>query len=141
MVVLACAIFVIASPAVRAENERCYTTFYQTKNAACLDALIESIPSLKPNPIDPSDHANAEAIVGFLAVIFSDLPHERERVLHKEAIGAAKSLYVESFYRSGLLDDAKAYADTNDLSDVFRRYQNQNLANNSASSDQIPIHR
>ena len=141
---LFCAILASAflpSPTGAAATEPCYTRFYQTKTAACLDSLTDTIPGLKPNPNDPSDHSNAEAVVGFLAVIFADLPQEKARLLHKDGIAAVKSLYVEALYRSGLPQDAKAYAEANGLADIFRRYQDQDLgtiktvAPNSLPSD------
>jgi hypothetical protein len=124
----ASAFLLISGTAMAAGNQPCYLTYYQTKSADCLDTLEQTLRNLKPNATNPTDHSNFQGIVGLLSVIFASSPQERGDLLGKEGGDFEKGLYVESLYRAGLPDDAKAYADANGQSDLYNRYQNQNLA-------------
>ena len=112
--------------AALASNEKvlCYTTFYKTKNIACVDELADVISKAPPH-IQPD--ADLQAIVGFLAQIFIDYPQLKERILHQEATDRAKSIYLSALYRADLRDEAKEYADKSGEKDKFNQYQSNNV--------------
>lgn len=119
----------LPTTAIAKEDTTCDPNFiYKTKNTKCIDNVIAKLDNTKADTNkNPDIHANIEGMVGLLAVIFNDMPEELERLLAQESNQYKKSVYVESLYRAGLLERARTYADTNNLSDYFKLYAKYNL--------------
>jgi len=98
----------------------CVTTFYKTKNMACIDALLEVVQSTSQEDQKKSDPMT---IIGFLAQVLSDYPEKKEQILVQQASFHSKSVYFAALYRAGLFEDAKKYAEANGWPEGFKKYQ------------------
>src|SRR5262249_45072746 len=89
--------------AVAAGGPDCYTTFYQTKDTTCIDALIETVR--KQEATGNQARSAPESAIGFLAQIFRDYPQEEIRILTQDASPRLKSAYLAALFRAGKLED------------------------------------
>jgi len=113
-----------------ADDGSCYTTFYQTKDMQCIEALTGTLlPKIeaKSPPKNLADHSNLEGLVGFFADLFTVYPQEKTLVLSKETSPFIKSLYVEALYRANLPQEAQTYANANSMSEIFKAYAEHNI--------------
>jgi hypothetical protein len=112
--------------ATAAGSPDCFNTFYQTKDATCIDAMVDTIR--KQEASGNQARAPSEAVIGFLAQIFGDYPQHKERILAQDATPRLKSVYLAALFRAGKLEEAKRYADAIGWPDGFKRYVDDKVA-------------
>jgi hypothetical protein len=112
--------------AVPAGGPDCFTTFYQTKDTACIDAMIATVR--KQDATGNQARSVPEAAVGFLAQIFRDDPQQEVRILTLDASPRLKSVYLAALFRAGKLEDAKIYAEAVGWPDGFKKYSDDKVS-------------
>jgi hypothetical protein len=93
-------------------------SYYRTKAAACVDGVLSQLGQTAPgSKSDPS------AVIGFLAQIFSTSPAEKQRILQSEGSQYVKSVKLVALYGAGLLDEARKFAEENQLSATLEKVE------------------
>ena len=117
LLAVAIALLVPYWPAAAAGQD-CMTGYYRAKSPACVDSVLSQLRQTAPN-------ANGEpsAIIGFLAQLFATSSAEKQRILADERSDHVKSLDLAALYRAGLLDDARQFADKNQLSGLLAKLE------------------
>jgi hypothetical protein len=121
-------IIAVSGIAAAAEATDCYTTFYQTQNMECVDALLDTV-NTSADAWAAQPRSMPGAVVGFLAQIFIDHPEERKQILEKKVTLSVGSIYLSALVNAGLWKEAKAYADAIGWSEGFKRYHNTKGSN------------
>lgn len=106
-------------------GQDCYVTFYQTKDAKCIDQLIDMVR--KQEASGSQARSAPQAAIGFLAQIFREYPEQKERLLAENASPRLKSVYLAALVRAGELEVARKYADAIGWPDGFNRYRNEGV--------------
>ncbi len=90
--------------------------YYRTKAPSCVDNMLSQLrqttPKGEPNPM-----------IGFLAQIFRTSPAEKKRILEGERSDYVKSVDLVALYRADLLDDARKFAEKNQLSELLAKLE------------------
>ena len=97
------------SATLAAPDATCMATFYQTKDMACINTILDKLRDSADSWAN-SPRSVPYAPTGFLAEVFRDYPKEREHLLHQNVPDPFKSLYLTALLYAGLSDDAKQYA-------------------------------
>jgi hypothetical protein len=111
-------LFVQCWPA-EAEGQNCTDFYYRAKLPACIDSML--LPFRQPLP--DGSKADPNTIIGFLAQLFSTSPEEKQRLLANEPSDYVRSVDLVALYRADLLDDARKYADRNNLSALRQKLE------------------
>ena len=90
--------------------------YYRTKAPGCVDSMLSQLrqtaPKAEPNPM-----------IGFLAQVFRTSPAEKRRILEAERSDYVKSVHLVVLYRADLVDDARKFADKNQLSELLLKLE------------------
>ena len=104
----------LARPAAAGQN--CMNDYHRSKSAGCIDSMLsqlrQTVPKGEPNPM-----------IGFLAQVFRESPAEKQRILENERSDYVKSVGLVALYRADLLDDARKFADKNQLSALLAKLE------------------
>jgi hypothetical protein len=92
-------------------GQECMATYYREKSPACIDEILTQLLAPTTAP-----HKDPNTIIGFLAQIFRSSPEQRGRILNAASSDYMRSVDLTSLYRAGLLDEAKKFAVSNNLS-------------------------
>jgi hypothetical protein len=106
---VAIALLIPCWPAAAA-GQNCMTGYYRAKSPACVDSVLSQLRQTAPNA-----KGEPSAIIGFLAQLFASSPAEKQRILANERSDHVKSVDLVALYRAGLLDDARKFANQNQL--------------------------
>jgi hypothetical protein len=110
-------LFIQCGP-VSAEGQNCAADYYRTKLPSCVDSMLSQLRQMAT-----SGKAEPNTIIGFLAQLFSTSPAERQRILDAEPSDYVRSVDLMALYRAGLPDDARKFADKNQLSAVLQKLE------------------
>ena len=94
---------------VSAAEVGCHSTFYKTKDIACIDAFIKKLdktPRAKINQVTPG-------AVGFFAGLFQTSPEMMDKVLPKSKKPITQRVFAMALFRSGHRKEAKEYVRSN----------------------------
>lgn len=92
------------------QSDDCISSFYRTKDAACLDRLISTLDKL------PTGTENG-TIIGFFAALFDGSPELRRTLLDGVPSDRAAGIYLAALRKAGLTDDARRFASSRRLED------------------------
>ena len=92
--------------------------YYRTKLPGCIDSILSSFRQTAL-----SGKADPSTIIGLLAQLFSASPEEKQRILNDEPSDYVRSVDLVALYRAGLLDDARQFADKNNLSGLLQKLE------------------
>jgi hypothetical protein len=106
-----------------AADQNCMSDYYRTKSPGCIDSMLSQLRQ----PV-PGSKADPSTIIGFLAQLFSASPEEKQRILSDEPSDYVRSVYLVALYRAGLLDDARTFADSNQLSGLLQKLKSGRIA-------------
>lgn len=95
--------------------------YYRAKRPPCVDSILSQFRQAPRSKSDPS------TMIGFLAQLFITSPAEKQRLLAKEPSDYVRSVDLVALYRAGLLDDARNFADKNQLSAMLQRMETSQL--------------
>lgn len=113
---VALALLVQCWPAVAGRD--CMPDYYRTKAPSCVNSMLSQLRQSAPNvKSEPSP------MVGFLAQLFRTSPAEKRRILEGERSDYVKSVDLVALYRADLLDDARKFAEKNQLSDLLAKLE------------------
>jgi hypothetical protein len=115
---LAIALLLIQSWPASAADENCMADYYRTKLPGCIDRVLSQFRQMEPSP-----KADPNTIIGLLAQIFRTTPEEKQRILNSEPSDYVRSIDLVALYRAGLLDDARKFADKNQLSALLKKLE------------------
>ena len=90
------------------------------RSAACIDSVLSQLRQTNSKS-DPN------TVIGFLAQLFSASPEEKQRILRGEPSPYVRSVDLVALYRAGLLDDARKFADENQLSATLQKMEASRL--------------
>ena len=107
------------------ETSACDPNFllYKNKSPECIYTFVQIVEEVKLNgkskyPI----YVNNEVVIGALAIIFNEMPQERQKILAEDKYNKynsdngynfVKSIFIQALYVANLTDEAKIYADNN----------------------------
>jgi hypothetical protein len=94
-----------------AAGQNCMNDYYRTKAPGCVDSMLSQLRQTAPNA-----KGEPNPMIGFLAQLFRESPAEKQRILNDERSDYVKSVDLVALYRADLLDDARKFADKNQLS-------------------------
>jgi hypothetical protein len=110
--------FGLFAPALAAPAPSCMNSYYLTKDPACVDAVLASLMQMSAAQI------MGGPIPGFLAVIFTNAPDERERILKAEASDGVKDAEMLALFLADMPDAARRFGDGGGgRKDVFDKLQ------------------
>jgi hypothetical protein len=113
-------LFIQCGPA-GAVDQNCMNDYYRAKLPACLDAMMSQFRQMPRPKSDPA------TMIGFLAQLFVTSPAEKQRILSSESSQYVRSVDVLALYRAGLLDDARKFANENQLSAMLQKMEASRL--------------
>ena len=93
----------------------CMDSYYLTKDPACVDAILASLQQMSAAQIVGGP------IPGFLAVIFTDSPQERDRLLEADAPGGVKDAEMLALLLAGQPDEARRFGESGGRKELFDR--------------------
>jgi len=101
--------FIYPKLSLAEDKPNCMATFYQTRDMACIDQILYSLP--QPSPETPNQAApiNPTAL-GFFAEIFRIYPDEKARLLAQYITPETSHYFTEALYMAGLQNEIQAYA-------------------------------
>jgi hypothetical protein len=109
-------LFVQCRPAAAA-NQNCMNDYYRTKSPDCVDTILSQFRQAARSKSDPN------TLIGFLAQLFSASAAEKQRLLDNEPSDYVRSVDLMALYRAGLPDDARKFADNNQLSALRQKLE------------------
>jgi len=104
--------------AAGATDSNCMNDYYRTKLPDCVDAVMSQLRQTVPGP-----KSDPNTMIGFLAQLFAKSPEERQRILGGESSPYVRAVDLLALYRAGLPDDARKFADENQLAPMFAKLE------------------